>query len=103
MKNDTNRTLSLPSICRVSSHEQSEGYSLDMQDQANREWAKRKGYTIVDTIRYVETASKQKERQRFHEIMNGVCSNGSRRRITKRCSFPVRNSLRMPQDGSASA
>ena len=77
MKNDTNRTLSLLSICRVSSHEQSEGYSLDMQDQANREWAKRKGYMIVDTIRYVETASKQKERQRFHEIMNGVCHNRS--------------------------
>ena len=77
MKNDNNRPLSLLSVCRVSSHEQSEGYSLEMQDQANREWAERKGYTIVDTIRYIETASKQKERQRFHEIMNGICHNCS--------------------------
>ena len=77
MKNDNNRPLSLLSVCRVSSHEQSEGYSLEMQDQANREWAGRKGYIIVDTIRYVETASKQKERQRFHEIMDGVCRNCS--------------------------
>ena len=57
MKNDNNRPLNLLSVCRVSSHEQSEGYSLEMQDQANREWAERKGHTIVDTIRYVETAS----------------------------------------------
>ena len=68
MKN-SNPPLRLLNICRVSSNEQSEGYSLDAQNQANQEWAKRKGYVIVDTIQYVETASKQKERTRFREII----------------------------------
>jgi DNA invertase Pin-like site-specific DNA recombinase len=69
------RLLRLLSVCRVSSREQSEGYSLEAQDQANREWAERKGYEIVQTVRYVETASKQKERQRFREIINRICSD----------------------------
>ena len=67
-----NQPLKLLSVCRVSSHEQSEGYSLEAQSQANHEWAKHKGYAIVDTIQYVETASKQKERKRFREIINRV-------------------------------
>jgi DNA invertase Pin-like site-specific DNA recombinase len=70
-----NQELRLLSVCRVSSREQSEGYSLEMQDQTNREWAKRKGYKIIDTIQYVETASKRKERQRFREIISRICSD----------------------------
>jgi DNA invertase Pin-like site-specific DNA recombinase len=65
--------MRLLSVCRVSSREQSEGYSLDAQDRANREWAEHKGHTIVDSIQYVETASKQKERRRFREIVDRVC------------------------------
>jgi DNA invertase Pin-like site-specific DNA recombinase len=75
MKKNTNPQLRLLNICRVSSHEQSEGYSLEMQDQLNREWAQHKGYFIVDTIQYVETASKQKERKRFQEIVARVCGD----------------------------
>ena len=75
MKKNTNPSLRLLNICRVSSHEQSEGYSLEMQDQLNREWAQRKGYSIVDTIQYVETASKQKERKRFQEIVTRICTD----------------------------
>jgi len=70
-----NQALRLLSVCRVSSREQSEGYSLEAQDQANREWAERKGHEIAETIQYVETASKQKERQRFREIINRICSD----------------------------
>lgn len=73
MKKNSNPPLRLLNVCRVSSHEQSEGYSLEAQNQANYEWAKRKGYVIVDTIQYVETASKQKERKRFREIINRIC------------------------------
>ena len=72
MKKNSNPPLRLLNICRVSSHEQSEGYSLEAQNKANYEWAKRKGYVIVDTIQYVETASKQKERKRFREIINRI-------------------------------
>ena len=70
MKNNTQ--LRLLNVCRVSSNEQSEGYSLEAQNQANHEWAKRKGYAIVDTVQYVETASKQKERKRFREIIDRI-------------------------------
>lgn len=73
--NGNGRALRLLSVCRVSSREQSEGYSLDAQDQANREWAQRKGHTIIDSTLYVETASKQKERRRFREIIDRVCSD----------------------------
>ena len=75
MMKKKDRLLRLLSVCRVSSREQSEGYSLEAQDQANREWAERKGHEIVETVRYVETASKQEERQRFREIVNRVCSD----------------------------
>jgi len=70
-----NQPLKVLSVCRVSSREQSEGYSLEAQDQANREWAERKGHELVESIQYVETASKQKERQRFREIVNRTCSD----------------------------
>ena len=70
-----NRPLKLLGVCRVSSREQSEGYSLEAQNQANHEWAERKGYEIVDTIQYVETASKQKERRRFRELIDRVCND----------------------------
>jgi site-specific DNA recombinase len=73
--NRDGRALRLLSICRVSSNEQSEGYSLEMQDQANRDWARRKGHRIVDTVSYVETASKQKDRQRFHKIIQRICDD----------------------------
>jgi DNA invertase Pin-like site-specific DNA recombinase len=53
----------------------SSGYSLEAQDQANREWALRRGYEIVEAIQYVETASKQKERRRFREIIERICSD----------------------------
>ena len=54
MMKKKNRPLKLLGVCRVSSREQSEGYSLEAQNQANHEWAERKGYEIVDTIREME-------------------------------------------------
>ena len=69
MKPGPDKHLRLLSICRVSSREQSEGYSLDAQARTNRDWAQRKGHVIVEAIQYVETASKQKERRRFREII----------------------------------
>jgi len=77
MNKNYNSSLRLLNVCRVSSKEQSEGYSLDVQNQTNIEWAQRKGYIIVDTEQYVETASKQKERKRFREIINRICKDPS--------------------------
>ena len=76
-KKNIHQSLRLLSVCRVSSREQSEGYSLEAQDQVNREWAQRKEHEIIETIQYVETASKQKERKRFREIINRVCTDHS--------------------------
>ena len=75
MSKSDNSSLRLLNVCRVSSNEQSEGYSLDMQSQTNTEWANRKGHVIADTIQYVETASKQKERKRFREIIDRICKD----------------------------
>jgi len=77
MRNNNTMPLRLLNICRVSSNEQSEGYSLEVQSQANHEWAKRKGYVIVDTVQYVETASKQKDRKRFREIIDRLRKEAS--------------------------
>ena len=75
MRISDNPHLRLLNVCRVSSNEQTEGYSLDVQSQTNAEWAQRKGYAIIDTIQYVETASKQKERKRFREIIDRICKD----------------------------
>ena len=72
MIQSADRQLRLLSVCRVSSREQSEGYSLDSQAQANQEWADRKGHIVVETVQYVETASKRKERRRFQDIVGRV-------------------------------
>jgi DNA invertase Pin-like site-specific DNA recombinase len=73
MSKSYNSSLRLLNVCRVSSKEQNEGYSLDVQNQTNTEWTNRKGYTIVDNIQYIETTSKQKERKRFKEIIDRIC------------------------------
>ncbi len=64
--------MTLISICRVSSREQKEGYSLDAQDRANREWSRRNGHTILETILYQETASKRAKRERWRTILDRI-------------------------------
>lgn len=64
--------MNLISICRVSSREQREGYSLDAQDRANREWAVRNGHTIRRTVKYHETASKRRKREQWNTILSQI-------------------------------
>lgn len=61
--------MNLISICRVSSREQKEGYSLDAQDRANREWSERNDHTILRTIQYQETASSRRKREQWNAIL----------------------------------
>ena len=64
--------MNVISICRVSSREQREGYSLDAQDRANREWAERNGHAILRTIQYQETSGKRKKREQWNVILGEI-------------------------------
>lgn len=56
--------------CRVSSKEQEEtGYSLPAQEKLLKEYAQRKGFTIVKVFSISESASGVKQRQVFHEMI----------------------------------
>ena len=55
---------------RVSSREQErEGFSLDVQEDALRTWAKKNGGQIVRMFRIAETASRKDERKTFKEML----------------------------------
>lgn len=57
-------------LARVSSREQErEGFSLDIQEDALRNYAQRHGGTIVKLFRIAETATKQDERKSFKELL----------------------------------
>ena len=57
-------------LARVSSREQErEGFSLDVQEDALRRYAERKGGEITKFYRIAETASKQAERKTFKELL----------------------------------
>ena len=56
--------------CRVSSREQEEtGYSLDAQEKLLRDYATRKGFTIVKVFSMAESASGAKQRKVFDEMI----------------------------------
>ena len=55
---------------RVSSREQErEGFSLDVQDEALRSWAKKNNGVIAAMFRIAETASRKDERKTFKEML----------------------------------
>ncbi|QDV30345.1 hypothetical protein Spb1_22740 [Planctopirus ephydatiae] len=55
---------------RVSSREQErEGFSLDVQEEALRKWAKQNGGEIIQMFRIAETASKRDKRKTFNEML----------------------------------
>ncbi len=57
-------------LARVSSREQErEGFSLDVQEDALRDYAKRRDGTIVKLYRIAETATRRDERKAFKELL----------------------------------
>ena len=57
-------------LARVSSEEQQrEGFSLDIQEEALREWAAKTGAEIAKMYRVAETAHKSEKRKVFHEML----------------------------------
>lgn len=66
-------------LARVSSREQErEGFSLDVQEDALRQYAKRVGGEILRMFRIAETASKRDERRTFKELLDYAKKNAHR-------------------------
>ncbi|MCP4191768.1 MAG: recombinase family protein [Planctomycetaceae bacterium] len=66
-------------IARVSSREQErEGFSLVVQEDALRAYAKREGGNVVKLFRIAETASKTDERKTFRELVRYAKKNSAK-------------------------
>jgi site-specific DNA recombinase len=66
-------------LARVSSREQErEGFSLDVQEDALRQYADRTGGEIARLFRIAETASKKDERKTFKELLAFAKANAQR-------------------------
>ncbi|MBM4082041.1 MAG: recombinase family protein, partial [Planctomycetes bacterium] len=63
---------------RVSSREQKEGYSLDAQLRANREKARREGWTVVQEFVIAESAKRGAERAEFNRMLAWVKKHARR-------------------------
>jgi len=65
-------------LSRVSSREQKEeGYSLEVQEDAIREYAARERATIVKLFSFAETASKPKFRSAFQQVVEHIKANAN--------------------------
>ena len=70
--NTTSHELQAAIICRVSTREQEDGYSLEAQQQLLEDYCQRKGYTVVFIRSFSETASKYDQRKKFKEFIQEV-------------------------------
>lgn len=59
-------------ICRVSSREQEDGYSLDAQEHLLREFSAKRGLNVLVVSSFSESASKHLRRQKFQAFMAEV-------------------------------
>ncbi|MBI1369932.1 MAG: hypothetical protein GC162_14920 [Planctomycetes bacterium] len=66
---------------RVSSREQSEGYSLDAQIRINRDRAEREGWTVLREFVVAESARRGVERAAFNEMYRWVKQQAKRKKI----------------------
>ena len=62
-------------LARVSSEEQEHGFSLDIQEDALREWAVKNNANIAKMYRVAETAHKSEKRVTFHEMIDYARKN----------------------------
>lgn len=63
-------------ICRVSTREQEDGYSLDAQERLLREYCEKFSYLVALVYRFSETASKHDQRKQFRLFMGEVTRKG---------------------------
>lgn len=66
------QTLPAALICRVSSREQEDGYSLEAQERLLRDFCERQSFRACIIHSFSETASKHHERAKFRSFMDEV-------------------------------
>lgn len=59
-------------LCRISDEKQEDGYSLDAQEKFGTEYCRRSGWVVDRIFRFVETASKAGERDKFQELIKYI-------------------------------
>ena len=83
-------------LARVSSEEQEHGFSLDIQEDALREWAAKNNATIAKMYRVAETAHKSEKRKTFHEMLD--CARKSKGDINGLLFYKVDRAARNMKD-----
>lgn len=81
-------------ICRVSTREQEEGYSLDAQENLLREFCHKNRLDSQLIYRFSETASKHARRQKFHAFMKDVAHRKIRHIVVEKVDRLSRSGLR---------
>jgi site-specific DNA recombinase len=81
-------------ICRVSTREQEEGYSLDAQETLLREFCQRNDLNPDLLYRFSETASKRARRQKFHAFMAEVAKRRVRHIVVEKVDRLTRSGLK---------
>lgn len=71
-----NKAESAALICRVSTREQEDGYSLEAQERLLREHCDRRGLKVEMIRSFSETASKYEQRKKFLEFVSDVKKAG---------------------------
>lgn len=59
-------------INRISSMQQTDGYSLDAQEQHGKAYAKEQKFTVLEVWTFQETASKPEQRHKFQEVLSYI-------------------------------
>lgn len=77
-------------LARVSSKRQAEGFSLDFQEKAGKNYAKSKGFTITHTFRIVESASKD-GREEWDKFIKHIETDGETHILIPKVDRALRN------------
>lgn len=81
-------------ICRVSTREQEDGYSLDAQENLLREFSTRYSFNVLLVHRFSETASKHTRRQKFHAFMAEVAQRKVRHIVVEKVDRLTRSGFK---------
>ena len=77
-------------ICRVSSKEQADGYSLEAQTDLIKSYAENKGLNILETFDFFESAGK-KERTKFNQAIEYIILKGIKKILVEKTDRLYRN------------
>lgn len=78
-------------LCRVSSKEQEEGYSLQSQEKLLNDYAQQKDLIIAKTYSIAESASGHKQRQTFNSMLEYIKKNNVKEIICEKVDRLTRN------------